>query len=673
MNEQKFLYVDGRKITFNGERNLLEVIRKANIEIPTFCYHSELSVYGACRMCLVEVEGRGLQSSCSVLPEHGIKIKTSTEEIRDIRKIAIELLLANHDHNCPTCPKSNACKLQDIAFRLGVKQVRFKRTQTYSNIDFSSFALVRDPNKCILCGDCVRACEEIQGIGAIDFAHRGSNVQVLPAFGKNLADVECVDCGQCARVCPTGSITPKSEIDEVFHHLGNPELVVVAQLAPAVRVAIGELFGMKKGEILTGQIVAALKMLGFNAVYDTSFAADLTVIEEANEFLKRKSENANLPLFTSCCPAWVKFAEQYFPEDTKHLSSCKSPQQMFGSVAKELLPKQFSIPPENIKVISIMPCTAKKFEARRNEFIHSGIPDVDNVITTQELALMIKQAGIKFENLTPESFDLPLGFKTGAGVIFGASGGVSEAVLRYVFEKVNGYTLTNVDFAEVRGEASLRELEIMLGGQPVRMAIVNGLKNAKQLMRDIKSGKKQFDLVEVMACPGGCVGGAGQPVHFDSDIRNERTKGIFAADKMLQLHKSQENPYVSHLYSTLLGEPGSEKSHHMLHTHFQNRKRIEDDGFELHSGDADKKLQINVCIGTSCYLKGSQRILHKLIQHIEKNDLKENVDVAATFCMEHCDKGPTVRIGGTVITKCDYETAKTVLQSELKKEEINQA
>lgn len=671
MNTQKYMFVDGRKISFNGERNLLEVVRKANIEIPTFCYHSELSVYGACRMCLVEVEGRGLQSSCSIMPEQGMKIKTSTQEIRDIRKMVIELLLANHDHNCPTCPKSSSCKLQDLAFRLGVNQVRFKRTQELSDIDFSSFALVRDPNKCILCGDCVRACEEIQGIGAIDFAHRGSDVKVLPAFGKNLADVECVDCGQCARVCPTGAITPKSDIDNVFNLLGNPEFVTVAQLAPAVRVSIGEEFGMKKGEIVTGQIVSALKMLGFNQVYDTSFAADLTVMEETNEFLKRKSMNENLPIFTSCCPAWVKFAEQYFPEDTKHLSSCKSPQQMFGSVAKKILPEKLSVSKDKLKVISIMPCTAKKFEARREEFITDNVPDVDYVITTQELALMIKQAGIKFENLMPESFDLPFGFKTGAGVLFGASGGVSEAVLRYAYEKVNGYTLTNVDFEEVRGEESLREIEVMLGDQPIRLAIVHGLKNAKQLMRDIKSGKKHFDMVEVMSCPGGCVGGAGQPVTFDPETRNERAKGILDADKMLQLHKSQENPYVAQLYETQLKEPGSAEAHHLLHTKFFNRKRIDNDSIELHTGAAEKKLEINVCVGTSCYLKGSQTILHKLLHHIDKNNLKDYVDVSATFCMEHCDKGPTLRIGDTVIEHCDYEKARNVMVEELSKVEVS--
>jgi NADH-quinone oxidoreductase subunit G len=659
------MYVDGRKVQFNGEKNLLEVIRKANIDIPTFCYHSELSVYGACRMCLVDVEGRGLQSSCSVKPEPGIKVKTSTQEVREIRKIAIELLLANHDHNCPTCPKSNSCKLQDIANRLGVNKVRFKRTQKYTDIDFSSQALVRDPNKCILCGDCVRACEELQSIGAIDFAYRGSDVQVLPAFGKNLADVECVDCGQCARVCPTGAITPKSEVEEVFSEIDKPETVVVAQVAPAVRVAIGELFGMKNGEIATGQIVAALKLLGFNYVYDTSFAADLTVIEEATEFLNRKSKNEKLPIFTSCCPAWVRFAEQYFPNDTKHLSSCRSPQQMFGAIGKEILPKTLKVDKKNLKIVAIMPCTAKKFEARRPEFAVDGVRDVDYVLTTQELGLMIKQAGIRFESLMPESFDLPMGFKTGAGIIFGASGGVSEAVLRYVVEKVNGFTLTNVDFTEVRGEESLREVEINLNGEPVKMAIVHGLKNAKDLMRDIKAGKKSYDMVEVMACPGGCVGGAGQPVCFDNSTRAERTKGLYTSDKMLQLHKPQENPYVAALYESELGEPGSETAHHFLHTKYQNRKRIDDDALELYTGAAEEKIPVQVCIGTSCYLKGSQTLLHKLINHINKNDLKQHVDVNATFCMEHCDRGPTVKIGDKVITKCSFEKACEVLDGKL--------
>ena len=453
--KSKTLIINGKETSFDNERNLLEVIRKANIEIPTFCYHSELSVYGACRMCIVDISGRGIITSCTTKPEEGMVIKTHTQELRDIRKIALELLLANHDQKCTSCLKSASCKLQELSDRLGVDKVRYKKTETVMPLDLSSDALVRDPNKCILCGDCVRACYEIQDIGAIDFAHRGSKVTVTPAYGKDLAAVECVDCGQCARVCPTGAITPKYNTADAWRELDNPEKVVVAQIAPAVRVAIGELFGMKPGTLLIGQIVAALKMLGFDKVFDTSFAADLTVLEEANEFLKRKTENKKLPQFTSCCPGWVKYAEQYYSEFLPNLSTCKSPQQMFGAIAKEILPEQLGIKRENLVVVSIMPCTAKKVEANRPEFTHGKEKEVDIVLTTQELAAMIKQAGIRFENLTPEALDLPMGFKTGAGVIFGNSGGVSEAVLRYAYEKVNGIKLSNFEFNEVRGDEAI--------------------------------------------------------------------------------------------------------------------------------------------------------------------------------------------------------------------------
>ncbi len=657
--------INGREVEFNDQRNLLEVIRSANIEIPTFCYHSELSTYGACRMCVVDIEGRGIVTSCTIKPEAGLKVKTHTKEVRDIRKIALELLLANHDKSCTTCVKSASCKLQDLAHKLGVDKVRFKMTEEVKPIDFSSDALVRDNNKCILCGDCVRACYEIQGIGAIDFIHRGSKVSVSPAFGKDLAKVECVDCGQCARVCPTGAITPKFQINEVWKEIDNPNKTVVAQIAPAVRVAIGELFGMKPGTLLIGQIAAALKMIGFDKVFDTSFAADLTVIEETNEFINRKSTGEKLPLFTSCCPGWVKYAEQYFPEFLPNLSSCKSPQQMFGSVAKEILPEQLNIKREDLVVVSIMPCTAKKVEANRDEFIKGNEKEVDYVITTQELAAMIKQAGIDFENLTPESLDLPMGFKTGAGIIFGNSGGVSEAVLRYAYEKINGVRLNHVEFTEIRGTEAIREASIQLNGAKVNMAIVSGLKNAKELMTKIKSGEVSYDLVEVMACPGGCIGGAGQPYIFDERAKNERTKGLFDNDKTLQLHKSQDNPYIQELYKNLLLEPGSSKAHNLLHTTYHNRKRIFDSELSLIDGIDSQKIEIKVCVGTNCYLKKSQKLMAGLLKYLEEKNLKHCVDLNATFCMEKCSEGPNVMIAGEHISRCTLDKAIHTLNSKL--------
>ena len=379
----------------------------------------------------MEVEGRGLQSACSTPLEPGLKVRTNTEEIREIRRIAIELLLASHDRNCPTCPRSESCQLQTLARRLGIEKVRFKSTQPDYPVDHSSPAIVRDPNKCILCGDCVRACSEIQGIGAIDFVHRGSKSTVMPAFGKDLDKVECVHCGQCARVCPTGALSVRSEVEGVWKALDDKKNTVVVQIAPAVRVAVGECFGLPPGEVTTGQIVAALRAMGFAKVYDTCFTADLTVIEEANEFLARKKEGKNLPQFTSCCPAWAQYAQQYCADLLPNMSSCRSPQQMFGSLAKEVLPGELNVKRENLIVVSIMPCVAKKAEAGLAQFARDGVREVDFVLTTQELVRMIKEAGICFHELQPDSLDMPLGYKTGAGVIFGASGGVTEAVLRY--------------------------------------------------------------------------------------------------------------------------------------------------------------------------------------------------------------------------------------------------
>jgi NADH-quinone oxidoreductase subunit G len=453
---QPTLTIDGQTVVIEGERNLLELVRKANIDLPTFCYHSELSVYGACRLCLVQVEGRGIMAACSTPPEPGLKIQTSTQEIREIRRISVELLLANHDQSCPTCSRSTNCQLQSLAQRLGVKDVRFKSVLQRAPLDVSSPSLVRDPNKCVLCGDCVRMCWEIQGIGAIDFAHRGHEVSVQPAFGKQLGDVECVNCGQCASVCPTGALTVKSEVDQVWSLLSDPKKTVIVQIAPAVRVGLGECFGLKPGDITTGRIVAALKRLGFDQIYDTSFAADLTVLEEGSEFLERKKEGGHLPMFTSCCPGWVKYAEQYFPELLPNLSTCRSPQAMFGSLVKAMLPDQLKIDRRDLKVIAIMPCTAKKFEAQRPELGVNADPDVDHVLTTQELAQMIQSAGILFDTLQPESFDMPFGFYTGAGVIFGNSGGVMEAVLRFAAEKVTGKKLEHVEFQQVRGDSGLR-------------------------------------------------------------------------------------------------------------------------------------------------------------------------------------------------------------------------
>ena len=654
---QETVFVDGREIPIRGERNLLELIRNAGIDIPTFCYHSDLSVYSACRLCIVDIEGMGIVTSCSTIPAAGMKVKTTSEEIRRIRKLAVELLLASHERECTTCGKNENCQLQSLAKKFGIERIRFASGYKPMPIDQSSPSLVRNPNKCILCGDCVRACHERQSIGAIDFAMRGASSAVLPAFGKDLNQVECVHCGQCASVCPTGAITIRQSIDEVWKEIENPAKKVVVQIAPAVRVALGEYFGMDAGTITTGQMVAGLKAIGFDQVYDTSFTADLTVIEETTEFLSRFTKGEKLPQFTSCCPAWVKFAEQYYPGLIGNLSSCKSPQQMFGSLAKEILPGRLGVSREDLVVVSIMPCTAKKYEATLPKFSHDGIPDVDHVLTTQEVGRMMEQRGLRFSLLEPESFDMPFGFKTGAGVIFGASGGVTEAVLRFAAEKVTGLKIEPFEYRQVRGAEGIREAEIDLGGARLRLAVVYGLGNARKIADQVKAGTGRWDLIEVMSCPGGCVGGAGQPVTSDRDAAEKRAKGIYNSDKTLQFHKSQENPVIREIYADHLGDIGGKKAHHLLHTAYAAKRRISGEEVDLTAARAGERVEVRVCLGTSCMVRGSQELLSRITAFLEEKELSRLVDVKATFCFERCDRGPTITVGTRVIERCTPDQA----------------
>jgi len=665
MDTIKTMLVDGMEFPINGERNLLEVVRKGGIEIPTFCYHSELSIYGACRLCIVEVEGRGIMASCSTLPEAGLKVHTSTAEIRKMRKMAVELLLAGHEHNCTTCYKNTVCRLQTLSKNFGIEKVRFRQVRKDLPVDVSSPSIARNPNKCILCGDCVRMCSEVQGIGAIDFAHRGHKTSVMPAFGKDLAQVECVNCGQCARVCPTGALTPRSEVSDVWRDVHDPQKKVVVQIAPAVRVALGEEFGLAPGSLSTGKMVSAIKMMGFDGVYDTCFAADLTVVEEAEEFLRKVRDGAVLPQFTSCCPAWIKFAEQYYPELFKNLSTCRSPQQMFGSVAKEVLVKRNKTARKDLVVVSVMPCTAKKFEAKRSEFSQANNPDVDHVLTTQELAQMIRERGICFDQLKSQEFDRPFGETTGAGVIFGNSGGVTEAVLRYVSEKVTGQPLLNVEFREVRGEEGLREVSLNLNGKMFHLAVVHGLANAKRVCDQVKAGNSRYHLIEVMACPGGCVGGAGQPVSVSGETRRKRARGLYDADKMMKAHKAQENPEIVKLYSEHLGEIGGEKAHHLLHTHYQSRRRFTSKGLPLVKGGDSERVSVEVCVGTGCHIRGSESILHGLVKYVAEENLKDLVGIKGTFCFEKCGKGPNVRIGNKIYSSCNLQSVKEALEQTL--------
>ena len=647
--------IDNCHVPIGEERNLLDLIRKANIELPTFCYHSDISVYGACRMCMVEVEGQGLVPACSTPITPGMVVHTNTLEIRNLRKMIVELMLANHEENCATCPRSEDCRLRKIAIQLGVEKVRFKKVNAPATIDQSADGIIRDPSKCVLCGDCVRVCNEIQSVGVLDFANRGSASTVVACFNKKLGEVECVQCGQCIKVCPTGALYPKYEINPVWTALHDPSKTVVVQIAPAVRVALGEYFGYEPGVTKTGQIVTALRMMGFDKVYDTSFTADLTVIEEGNEFLKRYQENHDLPQFTSCCPAWVKFAEQYYPDLLENLSSCRSPQQMFGSLCKEQLTEDMGIPREDLVVVSVMPCTAKKFEAKRSEFAKDNNPDVDHVLTTRELSLMMKEQGIRFDLLEPGSFDLPFGFKTGAGVLFGVSGGVSEAVLRYAASQL-GATAAALDSTSLRTEDGLKEIDLSLGEVHLKLAVVSGLANARKLLDQIRKGTAHYDLVEVMACCGGCINGGGQPVNHDSDVKTLRAKGIYDSDKMMQFHSAEENPYISKLYDEKLTQ---EEAHHLLHTYYSNRKRIEHEEVELSAATSDiPLLDINVCFGTSCYLRGAQELYKQVVQYLKDKGVEDQTRLKATFCNERCKRGPVITINGNVLEKCSPEMAK---------------
>ena len=641
-----YVTIDGVKTPINECTNLLEVIRASGIDLPTFCYHSELSVYGACRMCVSEVEGRGIQPTCSTPPEDGMVVHTHTEPVMRIRRMALELLLANHHGNCQTCEKNTKCRLQELAQKLGVKTVRFDESNDVMPIDDTNQSLVRDPNKCILCGDCVRMCKEVQGIGVLDFIGRGSNVRVSPAFGKNLDQVECVYCGQCASVCPTGALTIKSQVDEVWKALNDKTKTVVVQIAPAVRAAVATEYGITGGEHAMGKTVTALRRIGFDKVYDTSFTADLTTVEEATEFLTRVAAGKKLPQFTSCCPAWVKFVEQFYPDYLSNLSSCKSPQQMFGSLAKQYVADHEKIKREDVFVVSIMPCTAKKFEAKRPEFAVGDDPDVNAVLSTQELIKMIGEAGLRLADLPPDSMDLPFGFKTGAGIIFGASGGVAEAVLRLASAGENPGG-TAPEFREVRGLQGVKEVSVTVGGKDLNLAVLSGLANAKEVLEKLRAGEVSYDIIEVMACRGGCIGGGGQPFPNDMPAREDRKNILYDCDAIQPLHNAADNPYVKECYATLLQKPNSAVAHKLLHTGYQSRRRILGDDLEL-TDVPQEKVPVSVCIGTNCYLRGSYDTLRKLIDKARDAGLAGKLDFKATFCFEKCKASPNVQVGETV-------------------------
>lgn len=556
--------IDGRKVEFTNEKNVLSIIRKAGIDIPTLCYHSELSTFGACRLCTVEDDRGRMFASCSEEPRDGMVIHTNTGKLRKYRKLIVELLLAAHCRDCTTCEKSGDCNLQMLAHRFGIMDVRFENYKEPMPLDFSSPSIVRDPNKCILCGNCVRVCSELQGVGALGFAHRGSEAMVMPAFDKKIKETDCVNCGQCRVFCPTGAISIRHNRGEVWDALYDPNVRVVAQVAPAVRVAVGDAFGLPKGKSVMGKIVNVLHRMGFDEVYDTTFSADLTIMEESAEFLDRVQNGGKLPLLTSCCPAWVKFVGDQFPEYAENVSTCRSPQGMMSALVKE-----YYRDPANNKdnkktvVVSVMPCTAKKMEAKRANSFTEGEQDTDFVLTTTELIDMIKTTGIQFADLEPEASDIPFGFGSGGGVIFGVTGGVTEAVIRRLVPGHDAATLEAIADCGVRQDGFIREFSIPYNGMNVNICVASGLANARTVMEQVKSGEKQYHLIEIMACRRGCVMGGGQPRLAGDRTKAARIEGIYRADGVSVIKKCDENPTILSLYEGFL----KGKEHKLLHNH----------------------------------------------------------------------------------------------------------
>jgi len=573
------LTIDGEKVQVPKGSTILEAARKAGKKIPTLCFLKGVNQIGACRMCVVEVKGaRALQAACVYPVSEGMEVYTNTPAVRESRKVTLELLLSDHNLECPTCVRNLNCELQKLAEELGVRSIRFTGEKHEARYDDFSPSIVRDTSKCILCRRCVSACHKVQGVGVISPNHRGFRTMVAPVYDKSLAEVACVNCGQCIMACPVGALKEKDDTDKVWQALADPEKHVIVQIAPSVRVSLGEEFGMGRGSIVTKKIPAALRRLGFDKIFDTDFGADLTIMEEGHEFLERLEHGGKLPLITSCSPGWIKFCEHYYPEFLENLSTCKSPQQMFGAVAKTYYAQKMGIDPSKIFVVSIMPCTAKKYECQRPEMRSSGYQDVDVVLTTREIARMLKEAGIDLAAMPDEEFDAPLGISTGAGAIFGATGGVMEAALRTVYEVVTGKELENIDFTSVRGVEGIKEAEIQINGMKVKVAVAHGLGNARKLLDKIKNKEAEYHFIEIMGCPGGCVGGGGQPIlsadeRFDVDYRAVRGNAIYEVDRNMPLRKSHENPAIQELYKEFLGKPLSEKAHQLLHTHYTARPR----------------------------------------------------------------------------------------------------
>ena len=573
------LTIDNQKVTVPKGTTILNAAKKAGIDIPTLCFLKDINEVGDCRMCIVEVEGRrGFATSCIQTVEEGMVVHTHTQNVLEARHVILDLIISNHAKDCLTCTRSGNCELQALATKFNVLNIEFEGERTEHKVDDLSPSIVRDFNKCILCRRCVAACKNVQKIGAIDCINRGFDSCISTVGDHSLNDVNCTFCGQCIEACPTGALHEKETINDVWVKLKDPDTTVIVQTAPAVRVALGEEFGMPIGTNVVGKMVTALKRLGFDRVFDTNTGADLTIMEEANEFVERFTQNDNLPMITSCSPGWVKFIEMNYPELLPHLSSCKSPHEMFGAILKTYYAKREGLDPSKLYVVSVMPCIAKKFERQRPEMKEDDLYDVDNVITTRELARMIKQANIEFEKLEDSNFDSPIGEASGAGAIFGTTGGVMEAALRTAQDTLTGEDLPKIDFEQVRGGEGIKRATVNIAGKDINVVVASGLANARTILEEIKSGKANYQFVEIMACPGGCIMGGGQPIksskiRAEVDVRKLRADALYTIDERSIVRKSHENPFMKKLYKDYLEKPGSEIAEKLLHTTYTKREK----------------------------------------------------------------------------------------------------
>lgn len=575
------LTINNRKVSVPKGSTILDAANKLNIKIPTLCHLNLHDIklvnkVASCRVCVVEVEGRpSLMPACATPVTEGMKVVTDSKRSIKARRTVLELILSNHPQDCLFCDKNTNCELQSMACELGIREIKYSGEKCHNEKDTSSHSIVKDLDKCILCRRCETMCNEVQTVNVLSAIDRGFETVISPAFNKPMHETSCTFCGQCVAVCPTAALTEVNNVSKVWDVINDPEKIVIVQTAPAVRVALGEEFGMETGTSVTGKMAAALRRVGFDKVFDTDFAADLTIMEEASEVVHRLQHGGRLPILTSCCPAWVKFFEHQFPDLLDIPSSCKSPHEMFGAVAKTYLANKMNIDPKKMVVVSLMPCVAKKYEAARPELGESELSDVDIVITTREFASMVKEAGIDFLSLEDEDFDHPLGESSGASVIFGATGGVIEAALRTAYEWVTGKELENVEFNELRGMSGIKEAKVDLDGQVLNIAVAHGLGNARKILEDIRAGKSQYHAIEIMACPGGCIGGGGQPYHHGNlDILAKRANAIYDEDRSKEIRKSHENPSIKKLYDEFLGEPYGEKAHKLLHTSYVKREKL---------------------------------------------------------------------------------------------------